>query len=54
MAITSRRFAGTTVVYRVRSDDGVVIEAESGDRGHAEGERVSVRVVREPVTLVAQ
>jgi len=53
-AITSRRFAGTTVVYRVRSDDGVVIEAESGDRGHTEGERVAVRVVREPVTLIAQ
>jgi ABC-type Fe3+/spermidine/putrescine transport system ATPase subunit len=51
--IISRRFAGTTVVYRVQCD-GIAIEAETNDRGHAEGARVSVRVVREPVTLIPQ
>ena len=52
--ITSRRFAGTTVVYRVQTDAGVAIEAESGDRAHSEGQRVAVRIVREPVTLIAE
>jgi iron(III) transport system ATP-binding protein len=52
--ITSRRFAGTTVVYRVQTDAGVPIEAESGDRAHSEGQRVTVRIVREPVTIVAE
>jgi putative spermidine/putrescine transport system ATP-binding protein len=51
--VTDRRFAGTQLVYRVRVDDSTEVELQSTDRDVREGDKVSVRVVREPVSLVA-
>ncbi len=52
-SVTDRRFAGTQLVYRVRVDDETEVELQSTDRDVREGDRVSVRVVREPVPVVA-
>ena len=52
--IVSRRFAGTSVVYRVEMEGGVLIEAETNAREHAEGGRVAVTITRTPVTVVPQ
>jgi putative spermidine/putrescine transport system ATP-binding protein len=51
--VTDRRFAGAQLVYRVRLDDEIEIELQSTDREVREGDRVTVRVVREPVAVVA-
>ncbi|HSU94073.1 MAG TPA: ABC transporter ATP-binding protein [Gemmatimonadaceae bacterium] len=51
--VTDRRFAGAQLVYRVRVDERTEIELQSTDRNVREGDRVSVRVVREPVPVVA-
>ena len=51
--VTDRRFAGTQLVYRVRVDDSTEVELQSTDRDVREGDKVSVRVVREPVSVVA-
>jgi ABC-type Fe3+/spermidine/putrescine transport system ATPase subunit len=54
--VTHRRFAGATTVYHVRLGDGagsVNVEVTTPDRQAHEGERVRVRVAREPVALVA-
>ncbi|MEP7087817.1 MAG: ABC transporter ATP-binding protein [Gemmatimonadota bacterium] len=51
--VTDRRFAGTQLVYRVRVDDHTEVELQSTDRDVREGDKVSVRVVREPVSVVA-
>jgi ABC-type Fe3+/spermidine/putrescine transport system ATPase subunit len=51
--VTDRRFAGTQLVYRVRVDERTEVELQSTDRDVREGDRVSVRVVREPVPVVA-
>jgi len=49
-----RRFAGTQLVYRVRVDERTEVELQSTDRDVREGDKVSVRVVREPVSVVAR
>ncbi|HXT47110.1 MAG TPA: ABC transporter ATP-binding protein [Gemmatimonadaceae bacterium] len=51
--VTDRRFAGTQLVYRVRVDDATEVELQSTNRDVREGDRVAVRVVREPVPVVA-
>ena len=51
--VTDRRFAGAQLVYRVRVDERTEIELQSTDRNVHEGDKVSVRVVREPVPVVA-
>ena len=51
--VTDRRFAGTQLVYRVRVDERTEVELQSTDRNVREGDKVSVRVVREPVPVVA-
>ncbi|MDB4909370.1 MAG: transporter related protein [Gemmatimonadetes bacterium] len=51
--VTDRRFAGTQLVYRVRVDERTEVELQSTDRDVREGDKVSVRVVREPVSVVA-
>ena len=51
--VTDRRFAGTQLVYRVRVDDDTEVELQSTDREVREDDKVSVRVVREPVSVVA-
>ena len=50
--ITSRRFAGTSVVYRVQLANDVVVDAETDARNHAEGSKVTVSIARTPVTVV--
>lgn len=50
--VTDRRFAGTQLVYRVRVDERTEVELQSTDRDVREGDKVSVRVVREPVSVV--
>ena len=51
--VTDRRFAGAQLVYRVRVDERTEVELQSTDRHVREGDKVSVRVVREPVPVVA-
>jgi hypothetical protein len=51
--VESRRFAGATYVYRARLRDGRVVEVSTPDRVADEGDAVGVRIVREPVPLVA-
>jgi len=51
--VTDRRFAGAQLVYRVRVDDAIEVELQSTNRDVREGDRVAVRVVREPVPVVA-
>ena len=50
--VTARRFAGALTAYHVRAEDGAELEVASAERGPREGERVTVRVVREPVAVV--
>jgi putative spermidine/putrescine transport system ATP-binding protein len=51
--VTARRFAGPVVAYHVRTEDGTEMEVTSAERGVREGDRVTVRIAREPVALVA-
>ena len=45
--------AGTPLGYRVRVDGHTEVGMQSTDRGVREGDRGSVRVGREPVSVVA-
>jgi hypothetical protein len=51
--VTARRFAGPVVAYHLRTEDGMEMEVTSGARAPREGDRVTVRIAREPVALVA-
>jgi ABC-type Fe3+/spermidine/putrescine transport system ATPase subunit len=51
--VHSRRFAGSSYHYRVRLDGGVEVEVAVVERSADEGDRVAVRVVREPIPVVA-
>jgi putative spermidine/putrescine transport system ATP-binding protein len=54
--VTARRFAGAATVYHVAVADGasgVELEVATPERVAREGEQVRVRVVREPIALVA-
>ena len=51
--VTSRRFAGAVLAYRVALEDGVEVELHAGDRSIADGDRVGVRIARQPVAVVA-
>jgi len=50
--VTARRFAGNAYIYKVRLDDGPEVEVAAPEPVAAEGERIGVRVIREPVALV--
>ena len=50
--VRSRRFAGAVFVYRVQLEEGPEVELSTEDRVAGEGERVGVRVRREPVAIV--
>ena len=50
--VVDRRFAGTVYVFRVQVAGGPLLEIASPDAVAAEGERVGVRVIREPVAAV--
>ena len=47
-----RRFAGSAYAYRVQLDHGPEVEVSVPDRLADEGDRVAVRIVREPVAVV--
>jgi putative spermidine/putrescine transport system ATP-binding protein len=51
--VRSRRFAGSSHHYRVSLSDGAEVEVAVQDRLADEGDRVAVRVVREPIPVVA-
>jgi iron(III) transport system ATP-binding protein len=51
--VTARRFAGPVVAYHLRTEDGTELEVTSAERAVREGDRVTVRIAREPVALVA-
>ena len=51
--VVNRRFAGGSAVYRVKVQDGTVLEVESGEMGLREGDTTGVRVAREPLPMVA-
>ena len=52
-AVTERRFAGALIAYHVRLSDGRVLELYGTEREVHIGDRVGVRVAREPVAVVA-
>jgi ABC-type Fe3+/spermidine/putrescine transport system ATPase subunit len=47
-----RRFAGSAYAYRVQLEQGPEVEVAVPDRLADEGDRVAVRIVREPVAIV--
>jgi ABC-type Fe3+/spermidine/putrescine transport system ATPase subunit len=47
-----RRFAGAIYAYHVQLDNGPEVDVAAPDRLADEGDRVAVRVVREPVAIV--
>ncbi len=51
--VTERRFAGALIAYHVRLLDGVKLELYGTERDVRVGDRVSVRVAREPVAVVS-
>ncbi|MEP6689685.1 MAG: ABC transporter ATP-binding protein [Gemmatimonadaceae bacterium] len=51
--VRERRFTGTLVAYGVELAGGVRIEVHAIDRAVCQGDRVAVRIVREPVAVVA-
>jgi ABC-type Fe3+/spermidine/putrescine transport system ATPase subunit len=51
--VRSCRFAGATYTYEIALGDGIVVEASPPAHVAAEGDHVAVRVVREPVAVVA-
>jgi putative spermidine/putrescine transport system ATP-binding protein len=51
--VVTRRFAGAMLAYHVALADGVEVECYGTNRDIREGERVSVRIAREPVAVVA-
>ena len=50
--VTGRRFAGALLAYRVRLGAAIDVEVVSHDRSVHEGDRVALRVTREPVAVV--
>jgi putative spermidine/putrescine transport system ATP-binding protein len=50
--VTGRRFAGALVAHRVRLADMIEVEVAGHDRTVREGDRVALRVAREPVAVV--
>ncbi|HEX6965125.1 MAG TPA: ABC transporter ATP-binding protein [Gemmatimonadaceae bacterium] len=50
--VSGRRFTGALVAYRVRVSDTIEVEVVSHDRSVREGDRVALRVTREPVAVV--
>ncbi|MGI9182624.1 MAG: ABC transporter ATP-binding protein [Longimicrobiaceae bacterium] len=52
--VTTRRFAGALLAYHVRVSDEVELELFSADRRPQVGDRVGVRVAREPVAVVGE
>jgi ABC-type Fe3+/spermidine/putrescine transport system ATPase subunit len=51
--VVGRRFAGATLAYRVRVAGEIEMELSASDRDVRPGDRVGVRIAREPVPLVA-
>jgi ABC-type Fe3+/spermidine/putrescine transport system ATPase subunit len=51
--VTERRFAGALIAYHVRLSDGLELEMYGTERDVHIGDRVGVRVAREPVAVVA-
>ena len=51
--VTERRFAGALIAYHVRLSDGLQVELYGTERDVHIGDRVGVRVAREPVAVVA-
>jgi ABC-type Fe3+/spermidine/putrescine transport system ATPase subunit len=51
--VTTRRFAGALLAYHVRVSETLELELFSTDRAVRPGDRVGVRVAREPVAVVA-
>ncbi len=52
--IISRRFAGALLAYRVRAADGTELDLFSAERNLSVGDRVGVRLMREPVAVVGR
>jgi ABC-type Fe3+/spermidine/putrescine transport system ATPase subunit len=55
--VAARRFAGGATVYHVRVGEGAsaqLLEVTTADRTASDGDRVCVRVAREPVALVGE
>jgi hypothetical protein len=50
--IVERRFAGALLAYRVKLADDIEVEVHTTERGREIGEKVAVRVSREPVAVV--
>ena len=50
--VLDRRFAGSAYVYRLQVAGGPMLEIASPDAVAGEGERVGVRIIREPVAVV--
>jgi ABC-type Fe3+/spermidine/putrescine transport system ATPase subunit len=50
--VTSRRFAGASLAFRVKVESDVELEVYGTERSVREGDTVAVAVVREPVAVV--
>lgn len=50
--VTSRRFAGAALAFRVKVESDVVLEVYGTERSVREGDQVAVAFVREPVAVV--
>jgi ABC-type Fe3+/spermidine/putrescine transport system ATPase subunit len=50
--VTSRRFAGASLAYRVKVESGLELEVFSTERSVKEGDRVAVVITRDPVAVV--
>ena len=50
--VRARRFAGSAYIYKVQLEGGPEVEVSAPEPLAGEGERVGVRVIREPVALV--
>jgi ABC-type Fe3+/spermidine/putrescine transport system ATPase subunit len=52
--VTARRFAGALLAYHVMLKGDVEVELHTTERGVSEGDTVAVRIVREPLAVVAE
>jgi hypothetical protein len=50
--VTSRRFAGASLAFRVKAESDVELEVYGTERAVREGDSVAVTIVREPVAVV--
>jgi ABC-type Fe3+/spermidine/putrescine transport system ATPase subunit len=50
--VTSRRFAGASLAFRVKAESDVELEVYGTERAVREGDRVAVAISREPVAVV--